>query len=76
MPEPMERTIIRAQQDFDVEGRLNHIQIELKDDRIINILKKYKNVIYKITPLRILFPATVTNDTSQIFVLGKKLRGA
>ena len=76
MPEPIERTIIRAQQDFDVEGRLNHIQIELKDDRIINILKKYKNVIYKITPLRILFPATVTNDTSQIFVLGKKLSGA
>ena len=38
-------------------------------------MKKYKNVVYKITPLRILFPASVINDTSQIFVLGKKLKG-
>ena len=75
MSELIETIIIRAQQDFDVEGGLNHIQIELKDDRIMNILKKYKNVIYKITPLGILFPATATNDTSQIFVLGKKLSG-
>ena len=32
-------------------------------------------MIYKITPLGILFPASVTNDTSNIFVLGKKLNG-
>ena len=39
------------------------------------MLKKYKNVVYKITPLGLLFPATVTNDTSQIFILAKKLGG-
>ena len=33
--------IIRAQQDF--VGGLNPIQI---DDRVTNILKKYKNVVY------------------------------
>ena len=39
MPEPIETLIIRAQQNFDVEGGLNPIQIEIKDDRITNILK-------------------------------------
>ena len=56
MSEPIETIIIRAQQDFDVVRGLNPIQIEIKDDRIINMLKKYKNVIYKITPLGIFFP--------------------
>ena len=32
-------------------------------------------MIYKITPLGILFPASVTSETSNIFVLGKKLNG-
>ena len=73
MSEPIETIIIRAQQNFDIDGGLNPIQIEIKDDRITNLLKKYKNVIFKITPLRILFPASVTNDTSQIFILVKKL---
>ena len=40
-----------------------------------NILKIYKNVVYKITPLGILFPASLTNDTTQIFVFGKNLSG-
>ena len=75
MSEPIETIIIRAHQDFDVVCGLNPIQIEIKDDRIINTLKKYKNVICKITPLGILFPATVTNDTNQIFITAKKLIG-
>ena len=73
MPEPIETLIIRAQQNFDVEGGLNPIQIEIKDDRITNILKKYKNVVYKKTPLGILLPASVKNDTTQIFILRKNL---
>ena len=41
-----------------------------------SIFKKiYKNVIYKITPLGILFPATITNDTNQIFILWKNVSG-
>ena len=62
MSEPIETIIIRAQQDF--VGGLNPIQIEIKDDRVTNILKKYKNVVHKIIPLGVLFPASVTNDTS------------
>ena len=75
MSEPIETIIIRAQQDFDVVGQLNPIQIEIKDDRITNLLKKYKNIVYKITSLRILFPASVTNNTDHIFILGKNLNG-
>ena len=73
MSEPIETIIIRAHEDFGVLGGLNPVQIEIKDDRIINMLKKYKNVVYKITPLGILFPAAVTNDTNQIFIIAKKL---
>ena len=40
MSEPIETIIIRAQQDFDVVGGLNPTQIEIKDDRVTNILKK------------------------------------
>ena len=75
MPEPIETIIIRAQQDFDVVGGLNPIQIKISHDMILNSLKKYNNVTYKIIPLRILFPATITNDTNLIFVTGKNLSG-
>ena len=75
MSEPIETIIIRAQQNFDVAGGLNPIQIEIEDDRILNRFKKYKNVIYKITPLGLLFPATVTNDTQQIFITARELNG-
>ena len=75
MQEPIETIIIRAQQNCDIDGGLNPIEIEIKDDRITNLLKKYKNVVYKITPLGILFPASITNDTTQIFILGKNLSG-
>ena len=72
MSEPIDTVIIRAQQDFDVTGGLNPIQIEIKDNTVINIFKKYKNVVYKII-LGLLFPARIKNDTQQIFVLVKKL---
>ena len=39
MIEPIETIIVRGQQSFDVDGGLNPIEIEIKDDRIINLLK-------------------------------------
>ena len=39
MSQPIESIIIRAQQNFDVVDGLNPRQIEIDDDRIINILK-------------------------------------
>ena len=68
MQEPIETVIVRAKQNFDVVGGLNPVQIELEDDRILNALKKYKNVLYRVTPLGILFPATITSDTKQICI--------
>ena len=75
MSQPIETIAIRAQQNFEIAGGLNPIQIEIEDDRVINILKKYKNVIYKVTPLGLLFPATIKNEKKQIFVTGKELNG-
>ena len=37
MPEPIETVIIRAQQSFETAGRLNPVQIEIDDDRVLNI---------------------------------------
>ena len=54
-PEPINTLIIRAQQDFDIDGGLNPVQIQIRDDTILNQLKKYKNVFYKITPLECYF---------------------
>ena len=75
MSQPIETVIIRAQLNFDVVDGLNPVQIEIEDDRVINILKKYKNVLYKIIPLSLLFPASLKNDTRQIFITGRELSG-
>ena len=76
LSEPVETVIIRAQQDFDVVGGLNPIQIQIVDDTVLNILRKYKNVAFKITPLGLLFSASIANDTSHIFVTTTKINGA
>ena len=47
MLQPIETIIIRAQQNFDVASSLNLIQIEIDDDRIINILKNTKTLSIK-----------------------------
>ena len=43
MLEPSESVIIPTKQNFDFDGRLNPVKIELKVDRIINIIKNHKN---------------------------------
>ena len=71
MAEPIETIVVCAQQSFEVIGGLNPIQIELEDNTILNARKRYKNVMYKVTPLGLLFPASIKNDTKQIFVTCK-----
>ena len=73
--EPVDTIIIRAQQDFDIDGGLNPVQIQLNDEKILNQLKKYKNVVYKITLLGMLFPASIKNDTNLIFITANNLSG-
>ena len=75
MQKLIETIIVLAQQNFDIAGGLNPIQIGLEDDRILNALKRYKNVNYKVTPLGLLFPASVKNDMRQIFITNKGLNG-
>ena len=73
MQEPTEAVIIHAQQNFKIVGGLNPIQIEIEDDRVVNILKRYENVMYKLTPLGILFPAWIKNNTKEVFILCREL---
>ena len=75
MSEPIETVIIRGQQKFDLYDVLNPVQIEIKDGRILNMVKKDKNIYYK-TQIGILFPSSVTNDTSQIFFICRALYNA
>ena len=74
-PETVDTITIRAQQDFDIDGGLNLVQIQIRDDTILNQLKKYKNVVYKITSLGMLFPSSIKNDTNLIFITANNLRG-
>ena len=48
----------------------------MNDDRVSNVLKKYKNVYYKLTPLGILLPSSVTNNQKKIFVTCRELNDA
>ena len=59
MPEPIKTIAVHAQQSSEVVGGINPIQIELEDDRIWNALKRSKNVMYKVTPLGLLFLASI-----------------
>ena len=73
MQEPIEMVIIRAQQKFEIAGGLNPIQIEIGDDRIMNMLKKHKNAVYKLTLLETLFPESIKNNTGQVFITCREL---
>ena len=66
MAEPIETVIIRVQQNFEIVGGLNSVQIKTEDDRVLNILKKHENS-HKLTLLGMLFPAPISNDTEQFF---------
>ena len=42
MLESIERAIRRTQQNFEIAGGLNPVQIEIEDDRVFNMLKTQK----------------------------------
>ena len=69
MNEPLETVIVRGQQKFDLHDILNPVEIEINDDRILNR-------ILKLTPIAILYPSSVTNDTKQVFATCRELSNA
>ena len=64
------------QQDFELRHQLNPIEIKMDDDEIINSLKNYKRPTYKFTTTSLLFPASIENDTNQVFVTSPELNKA
>ena len=73
--EPLDTIIIRAQQGFDIDGGLNPVQIQIRDVTVLNQLKIYKNTVCKITPLGLLFPVSIKNDTNLIFITVNNING-
>ena len=76
MTEPTESAIIRRQQKFDLNDVLNPVEIDIYNDRILNILKKHKNIYYKLTPIGLFFASSITINTKQIFVTCRELNDA
>ena len=76
MAEPVQSVIIWGRQKFDLHNVLNSVEIEINDDRVINILKKYNNVYYKLTSIGLLFPFSVTDNPEQIFITSRELNDA
>ena len=40
---------------------------------MLNLLQKYKNVVYNITLIGLLFPASVINDTNFMFITANNI---
>ena len=63
---------MRAQQNFEIVGGLNPVQLETEDDRQSDkYVEKKKNVTCKITPLGILF-LSIKNNTEQVFITSRE----
>ena len=73
MEEPIESVIIRTQQNLEIVGGVNPIQIEVEDDGVVNMLKNHINIMYKLTPLGILFLPSIKNNTKQVFIACREL---
>ena len=76
MQGPLDSLFVRDHQDFDLYEQLNPLEIKIMDDTVINKLNKYKQIKYRFTPLGLLFPASIQNDTNQIFLTCQELNKA
>lgn len=71
--DPLETLMIKGQQNFELHDQINPIQTTTDDDRIVNTLKKDTGIYHKFTPIGTMFPASVNNNTEQIFVTCREL---
>ena len=76
MQELLDSLFVRGQQDFGLFEQLNPVEIKITDDTVINKLSKYKQIKHRFTPLGLLFPASIQNNTNQIFLTCQELNKA
>ena len=74
--EPWDNLIKRYQQNFELYHQLNLIEIKIDNEKFINSLKKYRKPLCKFTATGLLFPASIVNDTKQMFVTCRELNKA
>ena len=72
----LQTLMIRGYKSFELDNQINPIQTRIDNDWVVNTIKKFTGAHYKFTPIGILFLASVTNDTEQIFVTCRALNEA
>ena len=65
--------LIRDQQSFEKYHQLNPIEVNIEDDRVINILKSKKNATYHFVAIGLAFSSGIQNNTEQIFIVTNDL---
>lgn len=59
----------RGQQKFEEEKSLNPIEFRTENDRVQNILEKYKKNVARFRLKRLLFLSGIKNETCEIFLV-------
>ena len=59
---------MRGQQKFEDDAEINPVEIKIENDKIQNVLEKYKKNSFKFSLEGLLFSSAIKNETEKIFV--------
>ena len=59
---------MRGQQKFEDDAEINPVEIKIENDKIQNMLEKYKKNSFKFSLEGLLFSSAIKNETEKIFV--------
>ena len=59
---------MRGQQKFEDDAEINPVEIKIENDKIQNMLEKYKKNSFKFGLEGLLFSSAIKNETEKIFV--------
>ena len=76
MKEVVETILIKALQNFDKYTVLNPLDIDIRSNYMTEKINNYKGYVYEILIRNLLFSASITNDTQQIFIVCYNLDSA
>ena len=65
--------LIRGHKNFENFYFLNLIEIKIKDNQFLDILKKHKQIFYHFIPVGLLFSSSIKSKTNQIFIVCNRL---
>ena len=65
--------LTRGQQNLVNFNVFHPLEIKIKDNQILNILKKYRQVFYRFISVGLLFSRGIKSKTNQIFIFSNGL---